>query len=303
LRNGWVGRSLPPFADALDYLALADEDRRLWRSLPFMLAFGHEQVEAIMATLDVARPRRPDVLRLAAAFSAGMSVFDYLVDETPHRESAFSLERLVVPRIFGRGPGAREALARAYRHSRGGPMRLMCALFWLWDEGFRQLRDAGGKRRAWQALGDTVTELARAERRHTRARARARGALARLAPVSRAKSVLPFIAMLDIAVLASGRERAPADVAGAVTRLGEAIARIDDLTDLLDDAARGAPSPTLLALLDWVEAGGRQCVTDRDILDLVDHETAAITALLASGFDGHAPVEGLARRAVARWAR
>jgi hypothetical protein len=301
LRDRMLRARLPEFADAVDYLSLPDVDPHLWNSLPFMLAFGHEQALVLAAVADVDPSARGELAEVCAVFSALLSVFDYVVDERPYSEAVFDVEGAAVAGLFSPA-GADETLAATYARTPDLPVRLVCVLFSVLARSLRahvQTADPG----ASAAVEEVTKRLFAAERRSTLGQATTLPELRALAQASREKSVLPFIAMMRIVGLVAP-DPEPEGALQRAAALGMAICLADDLVDVLDDLRRGAPSPVVLAIAERLAARGLSVATDEDIVEVVRGVAGELVDLLASsalGEGAEGAVAAFARLSVARW--
>jgi hypothetical protein len=297
LRDHVVLGRLPAFADPIDYLSVPDVDPQLWNSLPFMLAFGHDQALALAALAQVEPGARGELARLCAVFSALLSVFDHAVDERAHSDSVFAMEPRAVAGLF-EPRGADDALKVAYEATRALPVRLVCMLFAVLGRGLceqAQRADAG----AVGALEDVTLRLFAAQRICTLGTARTVEELGALSEASRTKSVLPFTTLMRIVGLAA-RDVEPG-LEGAA-RLGRAICLADDLIDLLDDLRDGAPSPLVLEVAERVAARGAVVAADEDVIAVALRAAAELAGALRPGAFGDAEdLRTFARLSVARW--
>jgi len=297
LRDHLFPTRFPAFVDAAGYHAIADIEPYLWDHLPRMAALGYHQARAL-AALTAGDPGDERVAILGAAFNSAISIIDYLVDERPDCSRLFDLIAAdLVSAIFDHTDEIEALLAAAHRHEPEPRLQLVLTLVGLCASEGRALLRASGNRAAWAGLGESIVRQLEAERRVSL------GEPAQPLSDLRAKSVLPSVAMLQIAALASP---APAPPLRPAETLGQIFWRVDDLVDLLDDCQRKRPGALLLRLDERLRSERRPCVADADLYQLVDEAAGELLALFdasAFGVDAAtaAPLMEFARRVVAGW--
>ena len=300
LRDRYLLAQLPDWADVLDHLRLPEEEPRLWDSLPLMLAFGTEQADALLATVQGEDPLG-SAGRTCALFSTLLSSFDHVVDETAHADALYAVEPLGVAVLAGTAPA--DALRGPYQEHPAAAVRFVCALFAALGTSLDATAAAGARPAATSALRRALVRLFAAERTSTLGRARTPAELERLGRASREKSVLPFVVLAQLVSLVATGSAPPARMARASAAIGRAICLADDLMDLLTDLERGAPSPFVVAL--GGPATTRAAVDVAALLGVVAQGTAdLLTALDAPALaapDGRSEAQHFARSAVARW--
>jgi hypothetical protein len=213
LRDRALPERLPPFLPAAEYRSLAATDAFLWDRLPDMAGLGHQQAVALGAGADT------EQAMLCGAFSAGVSLMDYLVDE--HDMPVFDVVTAdVVSGMFAWGGAAEAAAMQAAERVTDVRLRVLLALVAVCAAGFDEViraRDVAARER----LAEAVSALYFAERDVTDGEATP-------APEAVvAKAVLPFVVVDRIVTLANGRRQGRDD--GASLALGRAVALIDDL--------------------------------------------------------------------------
>jgi hypothetical protein len=279
LRDRILPNLFPPFADPLDYVMVADSDPFLWNSLPFMMAFGYQQSLALQVLAQVPPHIRGDASNLCAAFSTLLSVFDYLVDESSERATVFEIERAVLPHMFDGDGDVQRYLTEAYRRTSDPRVRLLCILFGVSEAGFRGLHHQSQNGAAWADLAEVMGRLFGAERKVTLTQVASHGEMESLVPDNEAKSVLPFVTMLQILTLAGSAPKPSAIAMQAAETLGKAVAMADDLMDLLSDYRRQAPSPLVLRLAKLV-GQGNGTVTEAELQQVISAGVEQLIALL-----------------------
>lgn len=303
LRDRVLPSRLPEFADPVDYLAVADEDRQLWNSLPYMLAFGAEQSEVLQPLTGAGQTHRDESAVACAAFSALLSVFDYLVDETDQAAAVFAMEPDGLAEVFDNRAGS--GLAAAYHAQGQSRVRLVATLFGVLAHSVRRLSVPTPGSRGTDRLERVMRRLFLAERSATLAEPASVSDLRMLSQASREKSVLPFLTLLLLAGLPVGHRRPAPEAAAAALAIGAAVCLADDLTDLIVDLRRQSPSPLVVSA---VTRAGRGEVTDQAVLAAVDEGTAQLVLALrpaafgpAGRTSGPPAAVAFARASVARW--
>jgi Squalene-hopene cyclase C-terminal domain len=279
LRDEALPERFPDFVEAADYRALAKMDPCFWNRLPYAACFGYQQA-AILEGLAAEPSKMDDAAILAAAFSAGISLLDSLIDE--HAEGMLvyeTLNRDVVRRMFEHTGEAVAALARAYRQAENPGLRLLCALVATCANGFHSLYSRSGNEAAWSDLAQLISRLYEAERCISLTSFTSRQEIQSSLPAVEAKSVLPFVATLHILMLARPQSEELARWRCASETLGRIILLTDDLVDLLSDSLHKAPSTALLRLADKAAGRGSSQPSDTDVYDVVD---VTVQELLAS---------------------
>lgn len=302
LRDRFLPSQFLEYADVVDFLALPDADPYLWNSLPLMLAFGHEQAQALLA---VAGERDPDgaASRISALFSALLSTFDYVADETPHRAAVYSVEPAGLAALSG-GDSAADDLRRAYQEQRAPAVRLVCVLFQALATALHAAEANAGDPDALEMLRSRIRRLFAAERASTLGRPGTAREFRELGQASLEKSVLPFDVLLRLACLVATGRAPSGSAASTAAALGRAICLADDLVDLLTDLERGAPSPLVIALFEQAQGSSDpSAVDDQALLAVVANATAELMAELASDalVDQASGLRSFAHRSVARW--
>lgn len=280
LRDEAFPERFPDFVDAADYRAFAEMDPCFWNRLPYVAGFGYQQA-AVLEALAAEPSKMDDVAILAAAFSAGISLVDYLIDEHSLRMLVFeTLNREVVRGMFEHVGEAVAALARAYRQVENPGLRLLCALVATCANGFHSLYYRSGNEAAWSDLAQLINRLYEAERCISLTSFTSRQEIRSSLPAVEAKSVLPFVATLHILMLARPQSEELTRWRCASETLGRIILLTDDLVDLLSDSLRKAPSTALLCLADRAAGRGSPQPSDADVYDVVDVTVKELLALL-----------------------
>jgi squalene-hopene/tetraprenyl-beta-curcumene cyclase len=293
LRDRGFPSRLAPFLEAGAYEEVAEADAFLWERLPDMAGFGHQQALALGAS------EGGEAAELSAAFGTAVSLMDYLVDEYDAPVFEFVTPALV--RSAFAGSDRRDAaLTLAPAPTADPRMRLLVALVGACAAGFRRLFTETRDRVAWWDLREAVVALYDAERAVTSpggARASGGDAIA----ATRAKSVLPFVAVGRILALAG--ERGPEAGDQASTALGEAVALADDLVDLAKDVHRGTANLLLLELAARLGEPGLDAAADTDVYEVVDTAATRLCSLLEPGVTGPGGerVLAFARATVGYW--
>lgn len=238
--------NLPVFAVRADIARLADEDSFLWNRLPSMLAFGHQQALAFRRVIHQGRPGRPGLpaalLMPAVAFSAGISLLDYLADAQGLAEPIFAaLDAGTVTSLFGSGREAEMRLREAYEGTADGRLRLLFALVAACGTGIRRLCQRSGDEQGRGDLLQTFAVLHGAQKAVTFHSLSLASGPAGTDAVT-AKSVLPFAAMHQIVELFDPPGAAKRRGRELARQLGQAVALTDDLVDLLPDWHSGTPN-------------------------------------------------------------
>lgn len=301
LRDRVLPRTLPEFAKADEYLRVADADPRLWNSLPYMLAFGHRQAAQLLSAGGISEPQ-VDALWGGAAFSALLSVFDYLVDETPLRASVYDVEPVALAALLRQPIDDRdEAFVRSYEETEEPSIKLLLTLFGAVRDVLARSPQIAAP--AWRAFARSVEALFDAERSVSVTRLVTLGGVRSAMPATLAKSVLPFEVLIRLAALrVTGREPDPA-VLTAAGGVGRLIAVADDLADLVDDCRKGAPNRVAMEYADALNGAA----ASPELLRRVLFDTAAALSrqLNAPAIDGVVPwpseLRSYARRTVAHW--
>ncbi|MDQ5854077.1 MAG: hypothetical protein M3380_18810, partial [Chloroflexota bacterium] len=280
LRDQTLPERFPPFVHVSDYRGIAEEDPHLWGYLPHMFAFGYEQAVVLHGLAPVSPEVDAAVAMLGAAFSAGIALLDYLVDE--HAQGAILFEALnrdMVRRIFEPGDEQDAAFARTYEQFTDPRLRLLIALITTCRAGLHDLHRLSGNDVAWVGLAEMINQLYEAERIVSSATT-SREEIRSLLPALETKSVLPFVVMQQISALATSQPKDPARGRHASATLGRIVWLVDDLVDLLADYRRNAPNAAVLRLADLLAEGGHAMASDADIYDVVDATVTELVALL-----------------------
>jgi hypothetical protein len=289
---------------------VAQVEPTLWERAPLLFALGYQQTWALGRMLGVA-PGSKDAALLGGTFNAAIVVMDYLLDERGlHRELFGLLQKELVVSIFNPRCDWEAELARAYEGIRDPRLKFFFSLFALCASEGRALYGRTRNDAAWMELGLTVGRLLVAEHNVSFAAQASSGAA--LSPEDvEAKSVLPSVAMLHIAALASPPPAAPGEREQAVARaLGQIFCRVDDLVDLVRDCRRGAPNSLVQRLGERLPQSAEGVASDGALYDLIDDAALELAAALEPAAFGAAPgsmdttiaeVVEFARMSVAGW--
>jgi hypothetical protein len=274
--------NLPGFAARAEIARLAEEDSFVWRRLPSMLAFGHQQGVVFRRLIHPDQRSLPAAALLpVAAFSAGISLLDYLADALGMAEPIFEvLDEATVASLFSRGHQADTRLRQGYEQAGDVRLRLLFALVAVCGAGIGGLHRRHGDDQGWQDLLATFARLHAAQQAVTFHHAGPVAGLAGTDAVS-TKSVLPFVAAYQIVELL--------DPPGAVKRsgrhlarqLGRAVALTDDLVDLQADWQSGTPN-TLISQAGDQARGPHDELTDVWLYELAGQAGAQIVSILRS---------------------
>ena len=241
--RGLLVDNLPSFAARADIVRMADEDSFLWNRLPSMLAFGHQQAVVFRRVIHPDRRGLPAAsLMPVAAFSAGISLLDYLADALGMAEPIFKvLDEPTVAGLFGDGREAETRLRQGYEQAGDVRLRLLFALVAMCGAGIGGLHRRHGDDQGRHDLLATFAVLHAAQKavtfHHTGPVAGPAGADA----VS-TKSVLPFVAACQIVELFDPPGAAKQAGRELARQIGQAVALTDDLVDLLADWRSGTPN-------------------------------------------------------------
>lgn len=280
LRDEAIPERFPDFVDVADYRAIAETEPLFWNRLPSTAGFGYQQA-VVLEGLAAEPSKMVDAAILAAAFSAGISLVDWLIDEYSLGVLVFeTLNRDVVRAMFECTSEAVAALARAYKQAENPGLRLLCALVATCAHGFHSLYSRSGNKAAWSALAQLVDQLYEAERCISLTSFTSGQEIRDSLPAVEAKSVLPFVATLSILLLARPQSDALAQWRCASETLGRSILLTDDLVDLLSDSLRKAPNTALLRLVDRAADRGSSQLSEGDVYDVVDVTVKEMLALL-----------------------
>lgn len=280
LRDEALPERFPDFVDAADYRAIAEMDPYLWNRLPYVAGFGYQQA-AVLEGLAAEPSTVDDAAVLAAAFSTGISLVDYLIDEHSEGMLVFeTLNRDVVRGLFEHTGEAVAVLARAYKQVENPRLRFLCALVATCVNGFHSLYSRSGNEAAWSDLAQLINRLYEAEHCMSLTSFTSRQEIRSLLPAVEAKSVLPSVATLHILMLARPQSEGLARWRCASETLGRIILLTDDLVDLLSDSLRKAPSTALLRLADRAAGRGSPQPSDADVYDVVDVTVKELLELL-----------------------
>lgn len=254
LRNLLIER-LPAFAAQADIADLADEDSFVWGRLPSMLAFGHQQAVVFRRLIHPERRSLPAAALLpVAAFSAGISLLDYLADALGMAEPIFEvLDEATVAGLFAAG-GAEARLRHAYEQAADRRLRLLLALVAMCGDGIRALHRRHGDDQGRDDLLATFARLHVAQKTVTFHHASPSPGPAATDVVA-AKSVLPFVAAYQIAELFDPPGAAKRSGRELARQIGEAVALADDLVDLQSDWRSRSPN-TLIGAASGCGPGG-----------------------------------------------
>ncbi len=281
LRNLLI-EHLPAFAAQAEIAQMADQDSFLWNRLPSMLAFGHQQAVVFRRLIHPERRSLPAVsLMPVAAFSAGISLLDYLADAGGLAEPIFEvLDESTVASLFGNGGGAGTRLRRAYEQTKDVRLRLLLALVAMCGDGIRALHRRHGDDQGRDDLLATFAALHAAQKAVTFHHA---GPVAGLggADAVVTKSVLPFVAAYQIVELMDPPGAAKRSGRDLARRLGQAVALTDDLVDLQADWRSGTPN-TLLASVGADDRGPHGGLADAWLYRAAGQAGAQIVATLRS---------------------
>jgi len=301
LRDRILPERFPAFVDVADYHTLVTMDPHLWDRLPHMLGFGYQQAVVLHGLMISSSDVDENVAVLGAAFSAGISLIDYCIDEHADGTRVFEmLNRDLVRLIFAPTAEAEAAFAGAYSRASDPRLRSLCALVSLCARGFSELYSRSRNDVAWKDLARLISQLYESERAVSVATVTASSR--DLQPLVEAKSVLPFVAMYRIVALATPELETSERVRRISMTLGRIVSLIDDLVDLLEDCRRGAPNIVASRLADQLAVEGRAEASDADLYDVIDVTIADIIDLLTTNAFGMAAVLDFARLTVARWA-
>ncbi len=287
LRDEALPARLPGFAVPADYAAVARADPYLWERLPHMLGFGHQQATVFRAFAAPTAGLDSDAAVLAAVFSAGIALTDYLTDEVDERAGVRAvLHPRAVCDLLDPAADADATFAASYERLADPRLRLLCTLVAMCGAGFRNLLVRGGNQEAWAGLVDAVKSLYEAELVVSTAKPTSRGALRRLLPAIEAKSALPFVATCRIMRLGGPRGQEPARAELAAAALGRIVSLTDDLADFPVDFHRGAPNAVVLRLADVLAERRVAWPSDADVYDVVDAVAEDIVRMLQPGAFG-----------------
>jgi hypothetical protein len=273
---------LPGFAARADIARIAEEDSFVWHRLPGMLAFGHQQAVVFRRLIHPDRRALPVASLLpVAAFSAGISLLDYLADQLGMAEPIFEvLDQPTVASLFGSGREAGARLRHGYEQAGDVRLRLLFALVAMCGAGIGGLHRRHGDEQGWHDLRATFAVLHAAQKAVTFQQASAVAGAAGSDAVT-AKSVLPFVAAYQIVELFDPPGAAKRSGRELARQLGQAVAVTDDLVDLQADWRSGTPN-TLLGQAR--AAGGRSGggLTDAWLYRVAGEAAAQIVATLRS---------------------
>ena len=306
LRDRLLPERFPAFVDVADYQSIATVDPHLWDRLPHMLGFGYQQAVVLNRLMICSPDVDQDVAVVGAAFSAGIALIDYCVDEQADGTLVFEmLNRDLVRLIFAPTAGAEAAFAGAYSRVSDPRLRSLCALVWICAHGFSELYSRSRNDAAWKDLARLISQLYESERAVSVATVTGEASSRDLRPLVEAKSVLPFVAMYRIVSLATPELETSERARRASMTLGQVVSLIDDLVDLLEDCSRGAPNIVASRLADRLAVESRTEASDADLYEMIDITVADVVDLLttnALGIDDTTDVIDFARLTVARWA-
>jgi len=311
LRDQVLPSALPAFATA-GYEEVARADPYLWERLPHMLGFGYQQAVVLHRLGRGTLNGDGSAAELAAVFSAGIALADYLSDEVNQREGVGGiLSPQAVHALFDLTADPDTVFAEPYRRVVDPRLRLLCALVASCGAGFRTLLARSANHAAWADLAADVAALYRAEAEASTARPASRDALRCLLSTVQAKSVLPFVVTCRITSLADPSPQPSPRAEAAARGLGQVVALADDLVDLPVDLHRGAANAVVLRLADRLAQRQAGWPSDADVYDVVDAVSGEIVQLLtpaALGVAGHdddaagSDVVQFACQTVAYWA-
>ncbi|HWU89461.1 MAG TPA: hypothetical protein VN253_19505 [Kofleriaceae bacterium] len=311
LRDHTLRERLPSCLQDPLWGQIAQVEPRLWERAPLLFALGYRQTKVLGGLLGAAAIDEDSAL-LGGAFNAAIAVLDYLLDERGlHPELFGLLQAELVRSIFNPADDWESDLARAHAKIGDPRLRFFFALFALCGSEGRALHRRSRNDAVWMELGLTVGRLLVAERKVSSA---ARGASCEVA-FSRAdvetKSVVPSVAMLYIAALASPPPAAPGKREQAAAHaLGQIFLRVDELVDLVSDCRRGEPSTLVQRLGERPPQSPANVASDADLYDLIDLAAGELHAALDPAAFGAGPdsddaavadVVAFARMTVAAW--
>jgi hypothetical protein len=239
---------LPDFATRDDIARLARQDSFVWNRLPSMLAFGHQQAVVFRRLIHPGK-RSPAAVSLlpVAAFSAGISLLDYLADATGLAAPIYEvLDDATVAGLLG-GATADDRLRAGYAKTGDARLRLLFALVAACGQDIRALLRANGDDEGRRDLLATFAALHGAQRAVTfhgsdpHVRAGDAGEAGDAGAVV-TKSVLPFVAAHQIVELLDPPGTATRAGREVARRIGQAVALTDDLVDLLSDWQTRTPN-------------------------------------------------------------
>jgi hypothetical protein len=272
--------NLPGFAERDDIARLAGEDSFVWDRLPAMLAFGHQQAVVFGRVIHPERRAVPAAsLMPVAAFSAGISLLDYLADQLGLAEPIFEVvDEATVAGLFSGGQEAGARLRQGYERAGDVRLRLLFALVATCGAGIGGLYRRHADERGWQDLRATFAVLHAAQKAVTFHPAGA-GADAAGAGAVNAKSVLPFVAAYQIVELSGPPGAAKRSGRELARQIGQAVAVTDDLVDLLSDWRSGAPN-TIIGTARAEDGGPGGSLTDAWLYRVAGQAAAQITSTL-----------------------
>jgi hypothetical protein len=281
--------SLPGFSARDDIARVAGVDSYLWNRLPRMLAFGYEQAVVFRRVIHPEQRALPAALLMpVAAFSAGISLLDYLADQLGLAEPIFEvLDEATVVSLFGDGRETGARLREGYERAGDVRLRLLFALVAVCGAGIGGLHRRHGDDQGWQDLRATFAVLHAAQKavtfHHPSSAPGNPGA-----DVVSAKSVLPFVAAYQMVELSGPPGAAKRSGRELARRIGQAVAVTDDLVDLLADWRSGAPN-TILATTRDQAAGPGGALADAWVYRVAGEAAAQIVSTLRSASLLYAP--------------
>jgi hypothetical protein len=307
--------NLPGFAARTDIARLSDEDSFVWNRLPSMLAFGHQQAAVFRRLIHPDRRGLPARSLLpVAAFSAGLSLLDYLADALSLAEPIFEVvDEAAVAGLFGSGREGEARLGEAYEKTGDVRLRLLFALIATCGSGIRALHRRSGDDEGLRDLAGTFAVLHAAQRAVTfRDPDPAAAASGGDAVVT--KSVLPFVAAHQIVELFDPPGAAKRSGRELARQIGRAVALTDDLVDLQADWQSRTPN-TIIRGTTGPDVGPDGRPTDAWLYRVAEQTGERIVSILRSAALLHPPgppattapltaIEGAAKFAtlvVARW--
>jgi hypothetical protein len=274
--------NLPGFAAQADVVRMADEDSFLWNRLPSMLAFGHQHAVVFRRVIHSDRRGLPAAsLMPVAAFSAGISLLDYLADARGMAEPIFEvLDEATVASLFSSGRDAETRLRQGYEEAGDVRLRLLFALVAMCGAGIGALHRRNGDDQGWHDLLATFAVLHAAQKAVTFHQT---GPVAGLAAADAVvtKSVLPFVAAYQIVELFDPPGAAKRSGRDLARQIGQAVAVTDDLVDLLPDWQSGTPN-TIIGRASAEDRGSEGGLTDAWLYRVAGEAAAQIVSTLRS---------------------
>ena len=261
-----------------------EKEPDVWERIPLIADLGFRQTSLFQSMTEIPTRFADEAATLGAAFNVAITMIDRAVDEKGAGDRLFHvLDASLMRNIFLSPDLAVKQLGAVLRESGDIRERFLYKLVaYCASTGYLLFVETRNKN-AWQDLGETVALTLEGEKVTSSGLWLSCTEARRILPYVQAKSCLPSVVALHVALLAHEPSVILArDLAETAKWLGNLFWYIDDLTDLLDDLRTGTPNVILLRLADRLTAEGRRFASDTDIYDEVDLTADELMKMLSA---------------------